>query len=98
MASANPGPAHTAAAHTVAPRPSKKQRLEGIPYPFASLLLPSPTEGPDVVIEIEGERFEVHEAILSAASPVLKVMLTSGMRESVSKTIVLDSNSLINMR
>jgi len=74
------------------PRPSKKMKLEDIPPALVSLYMPDSNDGGcDVVIIVQGKRFEAHKRILSAASPVFKVMLTSGMQESVSKEIVLKS-------
>jgi len=70
--------------------PPKRMKREEIPYPFVSLFLPhSVGEICDVTVIVQGERFDVHESIITAASPVFQVMLTNGMKESVSKEVFL---------
>jgi len=65
-------------------------KLDAIPSQFVSLWLPDSLEHScDVSILVQGERYGAHECIISAASSVLKVMLTNGMRESVTKEITL---------
>lgn len=44
----------------------------------------------DVTFIIEGEHIKAHSAILCARSEVFKIQLNSGMRESVSKEIVVE--------
>jgi len=75
-----------------APSPSKKMKQGTTVLPFVSLFATYSDEGScDVVIVVEGKRFEAHRCIISAASTVFKIMITNGMQESVSKEIVLKS-------
>lgn len=72
------------------PRPSKIPRRDSGPHLMFSLLLSYSDQAQhDVKFEVEGERFGAHASIVSAASPVLQVMLTSGMREFASRKVVL---------
>ncbi|OCT51897.1 hypothetical protein CLCR_09200 [Cladophialophora carrionii] len=49
----------------------------------------------DVVIEVDGERIRVSSKVMSLASPVFKVMFTSGFKESLtSRGTASDSSSI----
>ncbi len=43
----------------------------------------------DVVFVVNGERFPTHKVVAAAASPVLRTMFTSGMKESTQREITL---------
>lgn len=59
-----------------------------VPNPFIYTCLPDSFEKvSDMVIEVDGERYASHQAIIRKASPVFNVMMGNGMKESVTKEI-----------